>query len=90
MIPLMLKHLSPMPNVSDFKEMEIFFENSHFDGNVLMNINAMGMPLYAALSKTPPTTCTTPGKTLPAGYTKTGKYKPSRWTPSKTDKRAGK
>lgn len=46
--------------------------------------------LQAALYKKPPTACTTPGKTRPAGYSRTGKYLPSKYIPSKIDKRAGK
>lgn len=46
--------------------------------------------LYAALSRTPPTSTNTPGKTRPGGYNKNGKYLPAKYIPSKTDKRAGK
>jgi hypothetical protein len=47
-------------------------------------------PLEAALSRTPPTSCSTPGKMRPGGYNKNGKYLPSKYIPGKTDKRAGK
>jgi hypothetical protein len=79
-----------MPNIEQYKVYEQVFTDSTYDKNISMNITKEGIPLYAALSKSPPTTCTTPGKMIPSGYTKTGKYKASRWTTSKTDKRAGK
>ncbi len=46
--------------------------------------------LFAALSRTPPTSTMTPGKTRPGGYNSNGKYLPSKYIPAKMDKRAGK
>lgn len=40
--------------------------------------------------KTPPTSCHTAGRVIPGGFTKSGKYKSSRYRPGKTDRRAGK
>lgn len=56
-----------------------------------LNINKDGLPLICgARTKTPPTICTTPGHTLPSGYTQSGKWKTTKYVPAKTDKRAGK
>ena len=49
-----------------------------------------GVPLWAALFKRPPTSANTPGRQRPGGFNKNGKYLPSKWIPSKMDKRAGK
>jgi hypothetical protein len=65
------------------------FENAAFSVDRKINIDSNGIPLHCSLSRTPPTTCITPGKMLPSGYTNTGKYKPARYSPGKSDKRAG-
>jgi hypothetical protein len=43
-----------------------------------------------ARSQQRPTSCQTPGHTIKSGYTRSGKWKPSKYVPSKTDKRAGR
>lgn len=45
---------------------------------------------WSARSARMPTSCHTAGHRLKAGYTRSGKYKPSKYISGKTDKRAGK
>jgi hypothetical protein len=45
--------------------------------------------LQAALHRSPPTSCSTPGKTRAGGFNKNGKYLPAKFIPGKIDKRAG-
>jgi hypothetical protein len=84
--PLMAFFLQPFPS-------SIYQNNEDTVYNPVLQINEsiQGIPYYTmARSATPPTSCTTPGHTVKSGYTSTGKYKPSKYMPSKTDKRAGK
>jgi hypothetical protein len=76
--PLMLYYLTEYPD---------FYKG---DDDFLEGYDDIRIPLSAALYKRPPTTCSTPGKMRPGGYTKTGKYKPAKYIPSKLDKRVGK
>jgi len=76
--PLMLYYLTEYPD---------FYKG---DDDFLEGYDDIRIPLSAALSKRPPTTCYTKGYTRKAGYTRTGKYKPAKWIPAKTDKRAGR
>lgn len=88
-LPLQLHLLTLCPYGEAFREDETIFLSMQFDK--LQELNILdGRPAYLALYKQPPTSCQTPGKMLPGGYTKSGKWKPARWTPLKTDKRAGK
>jgi hypothetical protein len=48
------------------------------------------LPLYTIRFRTPPTSCHTPGKWIPGGFTPSGKYRSGYTRPAKTDKRAGK
>ena len=82
--------LKPSPHLPAFIEDEQLFDEAHWNAATKIMETNTGEPLWAALSKRPPTTCSTPGKTRPAGYSRTGKYLPSKYIPSKTDKRAGK
>lgn len=89
--PLMLHHLSSFPNILEHIIEDEKYNNSYYDKDLCININKEdNEPLHLSLSKQFPTSVHTPGKTLPAGYTRTGKWKPPRWSPAKTDKRAGK
>jgi len=84
--PLMAFFLQPFPSAVYEKDDKMIF-------NHVLKINEtdQGVPLFTmARSATPPTSCNTPGHTVKSGYTSTGKYKPSKYMPSKTDKRAGK
>ena len=62
-----------------------------FNPILKINENAQGIPMFTfARSSKPPTSCSTPGHTVKSGYTPSGKWKPSKYVPSKMDKRAGK
>jgi len=84
--PLMAFFLQPFPSSIYQKDDDMVF-------NPVLKINEtnQGVPLFTmARSSKPPTSCSTPGHTVKGGYTSSGKYKPSKYMPSKTDKRAGK
>ena len=84
--PLMAFFLQPFPSSIYQKDDEMVF-------NPVLKINetSQGVPLFTmARSAKPPTSCNTPGHTIKAGYTPSGKYKLSKFVPSKTDKRAGR
>jgi hypothetical protein len=66
------------------------FENAYFSVDQKINIHESGVPLHCSLFKTPPTSCSTPSKFVPGGYTPSGKWKAPHQTETKTDKRAGK
>lgn len=88
-LPMMLSHLTACHLFQNYMADEELFENATFSVDRKINIDSNGIPLHSALSKTPPTTCGTPGKQTPGGYTPSGKWKSPGYTPSKTDKRAG-
>jgi hypothetical protein len=84
--PLMAFFLQPFPSSIYKKDDDMVF-------NPILKINEtnQGVPLFTmARTSTPPTSCSTPGHTVKAGYSSTGKYKPAKYMPSKMDKRAGK
>jgi hypothetical protein len=84
--PLMAFFLQPFPSSIYQKDDDMVF-------NPVLKINEtpQGVPLFTmARSSHPPTSCTTPGHTVKSGFTPSGKYKPSKYMPSKMDKRAGK
>ena len=84
--PLMAFFLQPFPSSLYKKDEDIVF-------NPVLKINetSSGVPLFTmARTLKPPTSCHTPGKTLKSGYTRSGKWKPAKYVPGKTDKRAGK
>lgn len=89
-LPMMAFFLRPTPFANDFIDDEKQNSSATWNEELGMMVLEGGEPLWAALSKRPPTTCTTPGKTRPAGYNKAGKYLPSKYISSKLDKRAGK
>jgi hypothetical protein len=89
-IPMVAFFLRPSPFAAAFIEDEAASSTATWDEQACLMVLEGGEPLWAALSKRPPTTCGTPGKTRPAGYNKAGKYVPAKWIPAKTDKRAGK
>lgn len=82
--------LRPSPYATAFIEDEAMSSAAIWDDNSNIMVLPEGEPLWAALSRKPPTTCYTPGKTRPGGYNKAGKYLPSKYIPGKSDKRAGK
>jgi hypothetical protein len=84
--PLMAFFLQPFPSSIYKKD-----DDMVFNPILKINENTQGVPLFTmARSSTPPTSCHTPGHTIKSGYTPSGKYKPSKYAPGKTDKRAGK
>ena len=89
-MPALFYFMTPCPLVKEFIKDEQLFSLAEFSNERMLNINSAGMPLYCALSKTPPTSCYTPGKYVPGGYTPSGKYKQGHNTQGKMDKRAGK
>ncbi|PPR66292.1 MAG: hypothetical protein CFH08_00006 [Alphaproteobacteria bacterium MarineAlpha3_Bin7] len=70
-------------NSSDMDE--LYFS---LDKNV--NLTKDGEIFWSARTRRRPTSCHTSGKRLKAGYTRSGKWKPSKWRPARRDKRAGK
>lgn len=89
-VPAIALFLKPSPFVDAFIEDEISAEKLQWSEEMNLMVDQDGNPAWEAVTKRPPTTCTTPGKTRPAGYSRTGKWLPSKWIPSKTDKRVGK
>ncbi|QOY91153.1 hypothetical protein [Paludibaculum fermentans] len=65
-------------------------DHEEYSSERQLNVGVDGLPLHLARSSSPPTSCYTPGHTIPAGYTPSGKYKSSTIVPGKTDKRAGR
>ncbi len=61
-----------------------------FDEDRMVWIGPDGDLLCAGRMKKFPTVCLTQAKTLPSGYTPSGKWKPATPRPAKMDKRAGK
>ena len=82
--------LKPSPHLPAFIEDEQIFNEAHWNAVTKIIETNTGEPLWAALSKRPPTSCYTPGKTRPGGYNKNRKYLPAKFIPGKMDKRAGK
>ncbi len=61
------------------------------DENRLIWIDSTGTPLWAGgRSSKMYTSAFTAGKTIPSGYTPSGKYKGPTYRPGRMDKRAGK
>jgi hypothetical protein len=88
-LPAMLHFLQECTLVDQFILAAEEDDRAAYSIDRMLNLMPDGTPQYCALSKTPPTSCSTPGKMLPGGFTPDGKHKPTRWTPAKTDKRAG-
>jgi len=84
--PLMAFFLQPFPSSIYQKDDDMVF-------NPVLKINETpkGVPLFTmARMSLPPTSCNTPGHMVKAGYTSSGKWRPARAVPRKSDKRAGK
>lgn len=88
--PLIAQFMTLSPHEVLFHQDQVAVNQMSYNDKQRLNLNKDGRPAYLALYKSPPTNCFTPGKMLPGGYTKSGKYKSPRWSPAKTDKRAGK
>lgn len=89
-LPKVLAFVSPCPFVAEFEVSDQLEQNAAYDVDRQLSVLPNGSPLYCVRYPTPPTSTFTPGHTIPAGYTSTGKYKPTKYVPGKTDKRAGK
>jgi hypothetical protein len=76
--PMIVAFLSPYPSH--------LYRSDDEDGSECRSLGE----LQASLSRSPPTSVSTPGKLRPAGYNQSGKFLPAKWIPNKTDKRAGK
>lgn len=85
--PLIVKFLQPYPYAY---EQVVEADGVHYDHERQLNVDADGVPLYCNRMKLPPTLVTTPGRVLPSGYTRSGKWKPAKSMPSKMDRRSGK
>ncbi len=88
--PLITFFMKASPHHDRFLEDEAVFASAIWSPVTGVLETDKGEPLWAALYKSPPTSCTTPGKTRPGGYNKSGKYILPKFIPAKTDKRAGK
>ncbi len=85
--PLITFFLQPYP----FGELDEQQPTATYSPDRKLNVTPDGTPLYCAgRAKKPYTSAVTPGHTIKAGYTPSGKYKPAKFVPTKTDKRAGK
>lgn len=89
-LPTILFFMEECRNLDGFIKQEEIDSQCSFEKDIKMNMLPDNSPLYCQRYKSPPTICTTPGKTIPAGYTPSGKYKTARYRPAKSDKRAGK
>jgi len=89
-MPRLLSYLQECPLIDDFTNSDLLDQTSYYDTTRQVNLLPSGLPLYLARSSKPPTSCSTPGHTIPSGYTPSGKWKPSKYSPAKMDKRAGK
>jgi hypothetical protein len=65
-------------------------EPCEYSEALAINLSIEGIPISLSRMQSYPTNCTTPGHTIPSGYTRSGKWKPSKFVAGKTDKRAGK
>lgn len=89
-LPKVLMFVSQCPFVADFEASQALDNSTVFDPERQLSVLTDGSPIYCVRYPTPPTSTSTPGHTIPGGFTSTGKYKPPKFMPAKTDKRAGK
>jgi hypothetical protein len=89
-LPAMLHFLQECTHAEQFLKQAEIDDSAIYSVTRHMNLLEDGMPLYCQRTKLPPTTISTPGHTIPAGYTPSGKYKPTGFSPPKLDKRVGK
>lgn len=88
-LPMMLSHLTTCHLSQNYMSDDEIFDNATFSVDQKINIHESGIPICYIRTCLPPTSAFTPGHTIPSGYTPSGKFKNSRFVPSKTDKRAG-
>ena len=89
-LPAMLYFLTKCPNVESFIYQAEIDDKFTYSEARQLTIDNKNIPLYCSPSASPPTVCSTPGKTIPSGYTQSGKYKVGSYRPAKQDKRVGK
>lgn len=89
-LPRILAYTQNCPHIDQFALEYAELDQASYDKDRKLSICADGTPLYASRTPKMPTNCGTPGHTLPSGYTPSGKYKPAKYVPYKSDKRAGK
>jgi len=88
--------MSKKPFLMNFKqEVPCFdpadvYDDDEYNQKLQMRTLPDGSLLWNARSRKYPTSCWTAGHRIKAGYTKSGKYKPSRYVKGKSDKRGGK
>jgi len=84
-VPFLYRFRSELPAIEAIDASEIAF-----DAALGLNRLEGGEIAWSSRSSRYPTSCHTAGRTVKAGYTRSGKWKPSKYVPSKTDRRAGK
>ena len=88
--------MSDNPFLMNFKQEvpcfdpEDVVEGDTYSDDLQMRILPSGDLVWNARSRRIPTSCWTAGHRIKAGYTRSGKYKPSRYVKGKSDKRGGK
>jgi len=83
--PFLINFKTALPAI-DFDE----GDEMTFNPTEQVNYFGDGVAVWNARTRRRPTNCYTAGHRLKAGYTRSGKYRGSRYIPGKTDRRAGK
>ena len=83
--PFLINFKTALPAI-DFDE----GDEMTFNSTEQVNYFGDGVAVWNARTRRRPTNCYTAGHRLKAGYTRSGKYRGSRYIPGKTDRRAGK
>jgi len=84
--PFLLNFKQEVP----FIDIDEALEEDKYSEEMQMSVLPSSELTWSARSQRRPTSCHTAGHRLKAGYTRSGKYKPSKYIPGKTDKRSGK
>ena len=66
------------------------FEDASYSDELQLSVMRSGELVWRARSKRRPTSCSTSAHRIKSGYTSSGKWKPSRVVPARTDKRVGR
>jgi hypothetical protein len=83
--PFLINFKTALPAI-DFDE----GDEMTFNPTEQVNYFGDGVAVWNARSARRPTTCHTAGHRIKAGYTRSGKYRNSKYIGSKTDRRAGR
>ena len=89
-IPLVLQNMQKFPFIEEHILAEEQDKNSRYDEDQQVMVGVDNLPIWMARTKKLMSNAYTRSKTLPSGYTRSGKWKPSKFVPGKMDKRAGK